>query len=239
MVKKGREKFEINEEKSRGEEEEIGESKNKGKLILDATCAPADIRYPTDLEILNQARKQTETIIDILYQTLKGKLKKKQRTRRKIARKQYLEIAKKRRPSQKETRKAIGQQLKYIKKNLSHIEGLISEGATLESLNKRQTNLLLVVKKVYEQQLEMWENKTQRVDQRIVSLTQPHIRPIVRGKAGTPTEFGAKLSVSCVDNYVFLDRISWENFNESGDLKSQVEKYRKTFGCYRGISPCR
>ena len=78
----------------------------------------------------------------------------------------------------------------------------------------------------------MWEKKTQRIPQRIVSLTQAHIRPIVRGKSGKPVEFGAKLSVSCVDNYVFLDRISWENLNESVDLKSQVEKYRKTFGYY-------
>ncbi len=208
MVKKGRKKVEVNEENSGLEEEEIEGSQNKGKLILDATCAPADIRYPTDLELLNQARKQTEIIIDILYHPLKGRLKKKPRTRRKIARKEYLKIAKKRRPSQKETREAIGKQLKYIKKNLSHIEELIKAGSSLKQLSKRQQNLLSVVKKVYEQQQSMWENKTQSVAQRIVSLTQPHIRPIVRGKAGKPTEFGAKLSVSCVDNYVFLDR--WE-----------------------------
>ena len=71
----------------------------------------------------------------------------------------------------------------------------------------------------------MWEKETQSVPQRIVSITQPHIRPIVRGKAGKATEFGAKLSVSYVDNYVFLDRISWENFNESGELQGQVENY--------------
>ena len=28
---------------------------HKGKLLLDATCAPADIRYPTDLSPLNEA----------------------------------------------------------------------------------------------------------------------------------------------------------------------------------------
>jgi transposase, IS5 family len=109
---------------------------------------------------------------------------------------------------------------------------LIKAGSALENLSKRQQNLLLTIKKVDEQQREMWEKKTQSIPQRIVSLTQPHIRPIVRGKAGKPREFGAKLSVSCVDNYVFLDRISWENFNESCDLKAQVEKYRKTDGCY-------
>ena len=207
-------------------------SSNKGKLILDATCAPADIRYPTDLGILNQARMQTERIIDRLFLPLQGKLLKKPRTRRQIARKEYLKIAKKRKTSYRELREAIGKQLKYIKKNLLHIEELIKAGAELRNLSNRQQTLLETVKKVYEQQLEMWEKKTQSVPQRIVSLTQPHIRPIVRGKAGKPTEFGAKLSVSCIDNYVFLDRISWENFNESRDLKSQVEKYRKTYGYY-------
>jgi len=73
----------------------------------------------------------------------------------------------------------------------------------------------------------MWsENKT-RFDQIIVSLSQPHVRPIVRGKAGKPTEFGAKLSVSYVDHYVFLHRLSWENFNESQALKAQVKKKNK------------
>ena len=213
--------------------QEKGEKiKNQGKLILDATCAPADIKYPTDLGILNQARIETERIIDNLYKVLRGKLREKPRTSRKIARKEYLKVAKKRNLSYQERRKAIGKQLKYLKKNLGHIEELIKAGSDLKNLSKRQQNLLETIHKVYEQQRAMWENKTQSVPQRIVSLTQPHIRPIVRGKAGKPIEFGAKLSVSCIDNYVFLDKISWENFNESCHLKEQVEKYKEMFGYY-------
>jgi hypothetical protein len=45
-------------------------------------------------------------------------------------------------------------------------------------------------------------------------------------------EFGAKLSVSLRNGYVFLDRISWDNFNESGDLKSQIEAFRRYTGVY-------
>ena len=106
-------------------EEEGSEPKNRGKLILDATCAPGDISYPTDLELLNQARKQTERIIDLLYEQIKGTLQKKPRTYREIARKDYLEVAKKRRVSLKDRRKAIKKQLQYIKRNLSHIDQLI------------------------------------------------------------------------------------------------------------------
>ncbi len=68
--------------------------------------------------------------------------------------------------------------------------------------------MLLVVAEVYRQQLWLHENKKQSIDDRIVSLSQPHIRPIVRGKAGKSVEFGAKLSAICFDGYVFLDHIS-------------------------------
>lgn len=213
-------------------EKEISEPKNCGKLILDATCAPSDISYPTDLGLLNQARKQTEKIIDSLYEQIKGQLEKKPRTYRELARRDYLEVAKKRRVSQKERRKAIKKQLQYIKRNLSYIEQLILSGANLESLSKIQYKMLLVVAEVYRQQLWLHENKKQSIDDRIVSLSQPHVRPIVRGKAGKSVEFGAKLSASCFDGYVFLDHISWDNFNESGDLKTQVEAYKNSTGYY-------
>lgn len=205
---------------------------NRGKLILDATCAPADIRYPTDLGLLNQARKQAEKIIDILYDGLEDKPSEKPITQRIVAKKEYLKIAKKRRVTKKQRRKAIKKQLRYINRNLGHIERLQTSGAKLEWLNDRQYKMLLVVATVYQQQLSMYENKEQRIDDRIVSLTQPHIRPIIRGKAGTPVEFGAKLSVSYHNGYVFLDRLSWDNFNESGDLKSQVKKFKLATGNY-------
>ena len=161
-----------------------------------------------------------------------GQLDKKPRTYRKIARKDYLEVAKKRRVSQKERRKAIKKQLQYIKRNLSHIEQLVWSGATLLNLSNRQYKMLLVVAEVYRQQLWLYENKKQSIDDRIVSLSQPHIRPIVRGKAGKNVEFGAKLSASYFDGYVFLDHISWDNFNESGDLKAQVEAFKNYTGYY-------
>jgi transposase, IS5 family len=201
-------------------------------LILDATCAPGDISYPTDLNLLNQARKQTERIIDLLYEQIKGTLEKKPRTYREIARRDYLEVAKKRRVSQKDRRKAIRKQLQYLKRNLSYIDQLIVIGASLENLTNRQYKMLLVVAEVYRQQLWLYENKKQSIDDRIVSLNQPHIRPIVRGKAGKTVEFGAKLSASYYNGYVFLDQISWDNFNESGDLKAQVEAFKNYTGYY-------
>jgi len=203
---------------------------NKGKLLLDASCAPADIRYPTDLSILNQARAQTEVIIDDLYKQVD--LKQKPRTYRKQARKRYLQVAKQRRASHKVMRKAIRQQLGYVRRNLAHIDTLITIGASLSKLSRQRYQRLLVLSEVYRQQQWIYDQNVRRIDDRIVSLAQPHIRPIVRGKAGTPVEFGAKIAVSCVDGKVFLERLSWDNFNESVDFPQQVETYRSRFGQY-------
>ncbi len=102
--------------------------------------------------ILNQARRQTEKILDSLYKSCQTKGIKKPRTYRKKARKDYLKVAKKRRPTRKERREAIAQQLKYIKRNLSHIENLINDGAELTSLSRIKYKMLLVVTEVYRQQ---------------------------------------------------------------------------------------
>ena len=78
-----------------------------GKLIVDATCTPADITYPTDLNLLNDAREKTEEIIDTLHAPFIGK-KRKPRTYRQKARKDYLAVAKQKNPGYKRIRKAIG-----------------------------------------------------------------------------------------------------------------------------------
>ena len=93
----------------------------------------------------------TEKILDILYKQIKEKTTKKPRTYRNLARKDYLAVAKQRRPTQKKKRQAIKKQLQYIKRNLANIEQLIDSGATLKGLNKKQYKTLLVLTEVYRQ----------------------------------------------------------------------------------------
>jgi hypothetical protein len=91
-----------------------GPSENSGKLLIDATCTPADIRYPIDLGLLNEAREKFESYIGQLHKWAtqnKYSVLKKPRTYRQKARTQYLSVAKKKRAGQKKIRKAIGQQL--------------------------------------------------------------------------------------------------------------------------------
>ena len=205
-------------------------SENKGKLLIDATCTPADITFPTDLKILNAAREKSEEIIDELHRPHKGR-KKKPRTYRKRARKEFLAISKSKKVSKSKLRKAIRKQLGYLGRNLKAIDRQ-SKKTSILLLSKRQYKNLLVIHEVYRQQKWMYDHRQRRIDDRIVSISQPHVRPIKRGKAGASTEFGAKISVSLVDGYAYLDHLSWDNFNENRDLKDQVEAYRRRFGFY-------
>lgn len=125
---------------------------------------------------MNQARKSTEQLIDRFHTPGENK----PRTYRKRAYKDYFALVRCRKPAAKKIRKAIGKQLSYL-------------------------HCLTVIQKVYEQQKYMYDNHTHSVPDRIVSLSQPWVRPIVRGKAGKPVEFGAKLDISVVDGFTRLE----------------------------------
>jgi hypothetical protein len=84
------------------EENEREVASNRGTLILDATCVPQDIRYPTDISLLNEAREILEGMIERVYP--KGQ---KPRTYRKVARRAYLRYAKNRRPTLRLLRKSL------------------------------------------------------------------------------------------------------------------------------------
>ncbi len=100
------------------------------------------------------------------------------------------------------------------------------------TLIPKQGHLLEILKTLYEQQLYMYKNHTHQVADRIVSISQPWLRPIVRGKTKAPVEFGAKLDISISNGFVRLERQSFDAYNESEYLQEVIERYRKRTGSY-------
>ena len=227
-----------------------GTPKNKGKLKIDATVANQKIVFPTDAGLLNKTRKECERIIDLLYKASGNT--KKPRDYRRIARKEYLVFSKNRRKSKKQIRKFIRKQLGYVKRDLAYIETLLNqiEDKTREELlsgmfpdmkaphpykfplSKRDQKIYWILQHIYQQQYYMYHEATHSLPDRIVNIYQPYVRPIPRGKDKAGTEFGAKISASEIDGMSRVEHISWDQFNESTDLKLQVETYRVTFGHY-------
>lgn len=201
------------------------DDKNSGTMIVDATCAPSQISYPQDVSLLNKARECSEKIIDELH--VKGE--EKPRTYRKKAHKDYTYYSRSRKPKAKQTRKAIGKQLGYHKRNIGSIEKMISMGKKIPIKFKEKFS---TIQTIYAQQKEMYDNRTHSVKDRIVSLSQPWVRPIVRGKAKAKVEFGIKLDISVCDGWTRLERHSFDAYNESTGLQDMIEKFKERTGHY-------
>lgn len=208
------------------------EPKPKGKLKLDATVSDIYIKYPTDLDLLNTSREWSEKIIDDLYEKLGWE--KKPRTYRKVARKEYLNVAKKKKKSKKEIRRGIKIQLNCLKRNFGYIQTMLDETrSTPFPLPFKYQRYYWVIQEVYRQQQEMFKEHKNTCDDRIVSVHQPYVRPIVRGKSKTPVEFGPKLGLSLDNGFTRINTFSWDAYHEGKeDFKKSVEAYRKTHGYY-------
>lgn len=204
---------------------------HRGELILDATAAELEIPYPTDLALLNEARLQSERIIDVLWSS-KAFSGRKVRTYRRKAKTAYLAIARKRQKKRREIRRGIRQQLQYLRRNIRIISELSKSAAARLLLKPRAKQLHETIRKVYTQQKQMYDEKSRRIDNRIINLYQPWVRPIKRGKAGADVEFGPKLSVSLIGKAAYVDYFSWDAYNEGNYLKTAVIAYHRRNSCY-------
>ena len=148
-----------------------------------------------------------------------------------MARKHFLKVAQNRNPSRKIIRKGIKSQLQYLRRNFKTIEKQL-DSFVVFPLSHQMQKSYWIIQTVCDQQLEMFRTASHQVAHRIVSIDQPHVRPIVRGKARAKTEFGAKIHMNLVDGFAFLDTISWDAFNEGSHLIDYVENYRNRFGFY-------
>lgn len=202
---------------------------HQGKIIVDATACPQDISYPTDIDLLNESRQKADELIDKLCDKLH--IEKRPRTYRNKARKQYLQIAQKKTKKSKEIRIGIKRQLQYLNRNINHINKLL-DTIKIIPFNKAEYKYFLVLQTLYAQQRTMYDNKTHSIEHRIVSIHQPHIRPIVRGKAKTNVEFGSKIQLSLMNGYAFLSEFNWEPYNEGQKLELAIDQYKSIYGVY-------
>ena len=200
-----------------GDSGKTEESENKGTLTIDATCAPVYIRYPQDVSHLNEAREKLEEMIFWFHKAYGVALPRRDC---KAARKQYLSFAKSKKHSAKQIRKALKKQLSYVKRNIGYLESFMSEGYA-----PREKDIV-----TNEQQQYMYDNM---VENQIVSISQPWMRPIVRGKVKAPVEFGAKPDLSIdAKGYARIENISFDAYNESTCLQDAVNAYYERTGYY-------
>lgn len=204
------------------------ETNNRGTLFLDVACAPQQISDPQDVSLLNEVRENLETILDkICYEYNYYK----PRMYRQKAGHDYLNLAKCKKRTGKKIRHAVKKQLQYVKRDLSYID-LYMEQDDIE-FTEKQLKRITVIRELYEQQKYMYDNKVHSVKNRIASISQLYIRPIVRGKAKSPVEFGTRLDMSIDERGTArLEYLCFDAYNECDVLTGAIDRYHERTGHY-------
>ena len=203
---------------------------HKGVLKIDATCADAEVRYPVDVDIIEDGCHKTDCFI----RRISSKAGIKCPTTNYVkARNAYTYLVKRKKKGGKLVKDTIGFLLNCLHKDLLTLMDLTAgeNRERLDYLRKDQRRVLDATMTMYFQQEQMHRTGEHRCADRIISIFQPHVRPIVRGKAAAGTEFGAKIGASIVEGYTFIDHHSWDAYNEGSDLQLHIDKYKERFGC--------
>lgn len=191
--------------------------------MQDATCYESRISFPTDVKLTWNCCHEIYQMIQQMRKQLKLRKSRMNYSRLKQHFQSYQKTRKKTKRNEKKLRKRL---LKFLFKLLEHLEQL-QQKSNLRLSSKQQARWQTVVN-IYEQQHGKLYGT--EIKNRIVSLSKPYIRPIVRGKETKTVEFGAKVNVLQVDGINFIEHLSYDAFNESTRFQSGIYLQRKLFG---------
>lgn len=234
LIKAVSEKEDKKHQKKHKDKQDNTPPSNKGKMQADATVADQYITYPTDNGILNQSRKQCEKLIDKLHEK-NGKEGTKPRTYRRKMDQFYLDYSKKKKKSKAAHRKMTRKLLECVNRDIQHVNSLLNIFEAKKRsfpLKHSELRMLWIINTAREQQKYMYDNNTHSCPDRIVSIFQPHVRPIPRGKIKSQIEFGSKLGISLDQGFARINTLSWNAYHEAGDLIKQVEAYKTLHGFF-------
>ena len=192
----------------------------------DATCYESRIEYPTDIKLLWQSCNE----IYLLYQRYRKQYKL--RTSR-INYNKYKALFLSYQRCKKKTKK---KEKKLRKQLLKFLYRLFVLGIDLKKkydiiLSCSQTKRVNTIITLYNQQhTKAYGDKNEPIKNRIVSLSKPYIRPIVRGKEVKPVEFGAKVNKLQADGISFIQHFSYDAFNEGTQLQKAIGQHHELFG---------
>lgn len=199
-------------------------------MYTDATCYESEMRYPTDPKLLWEGIEKSYVIMCSVSARLNVH---RPRTKYVDVEKANLSYRKQRRHTKVQTRKLTRRLLNLLGKILKETRRLERENTGVENLlTTRQKSDLEIITRMYRQQKNHFENNDPResVKDRIVSLSKPYVRPIVRGKEVKSVEFGAKCNNILVDGLSFIEKLSFNAFNEGTRLPHCLKMHRRLFG---------
>lgn len=150
-----------------GTPDQSAESENKDTLTMDATCVPVYCRYPQDIFLLNEVQEKPEEMIAWFHKAYGVLLPRRDR---RSAKKHYLAFTKAKKHSAKQIRKALKKQLSYVRRDMGYLESFLSAGYASK---QKDITTILTIFKLYGKQQYIYDNRVHKVENRIVSISQP------------------------------------------------------------------
>jgi hypothetical protein len=196
-----------------------------GVGMQDATCYESRISYPTDVKLVWNCCQEVYLFIQHTRKALKLRKSRMNYLRQKEGFQSYQKTKKKTRRKEKKLRKKL---LKFLLNLLQHLTDMQQKYSI--AVSHKQREKLQAITSIYEQQHGKLYGHVEQIKDRIVSLSKPYIRPIVRGKETKAVEFGAKVNMLQIDGISFIEHLSYDAFNEGTRLQSGIYLQRKLFG---------
>lgn len=204
--------------------------KDLDTMYTDATCYESEMRYPTDQKLLWEG-------IEKAYAMMCGMSERlgihRPRTKYLDVEKANLTYRKQRRHSKSQTKKITRRLVDLLGKILREVRKMEREHPKEDKLlTVREKNDLAIITKMYRQQKNHFRSGDAResIPDRIVSISKPYVRPIVRGKEARNVEFGAKSNNILVDGLSFIEKLSFNAFSEGTRLKHCITLHKRLFG---------
>ena len=200
---------------------------HKGVLKIDATCSDAEVRYPTDVDLVHDGCKVINRYMDKICETFGLP---RPVSHYKSARYEYLRLIKRKARKGNQVKSTMRILLHYLHADIQGFMDLVAPSMRFyDALYSYEKRTVTAIIKMYHQQLQMLTDNVHQCADRIISIFQPHLRPIVRGKAKARAEFGAKTGAGIYEGYTFIDHLNWNAYNEESDAELQIELFKERF----------
>ena len=202
--------------------------KDLDTFYTDATCYESEMRYPTDQKLLWECCEKAYSIMCMVCQRLGIH---RPRTKFLDVKRANLTYVKQRKHNKSQQRKITRRLIKLLGKILQEIRKVCREHELEETLTDKEKTPMEIITKVYRQQKNHFDNDNPResIPDRIVSISKPYVRPIVRGKEVKNVEFGAKCNNIQVDGISFIEKLSFNAFNEGTRLEHCIKMHKRLF----------
>jgi len=216
--------------------------KRGNKLIIDTTCVPLDIRYPTDIKLLERCRRE---VLILIKKAKAFGVGASYRTYSRMAKKAYTVFAKLSKPKLKTRKKVHKQRLQFVRRNFKQLADLRSQCTQAlgrrvrDESDRRRWDVLRFLQRLKEserkihiilhQQKQIYGGNV-HLPHRIVSFHKDHVRPIMRGKFPVPTEFGPKVLLAVVRGYTYVVQAFQDNVSDTRMTVPALRWFKTVFG---------